>query len=150
MVPVKRARKRTSSTVPYALVLLQSGIVPVTDLLRAAVYLRPSRTFGSSDDHALSDLKRLATERDWTVVATFHDRASLLSTATHHQFDVLVVSSLDQLGDSLRQVVQTVHQLRSHGVHLYFCEQDLDTTGDIDVRRAKESNRGAVRAMSPG
>ena len=93
---------------------------------RAAFYCRLNSA--GTADQQLSALAGIATGRDWTTVATFHDRANLLQAAARREFDIVAASSLDQLGDSLREVVATVHQLRSYGIHLYASAQSLDTS----------------------
>ena len=94
---------------------------------RAALYSRLMNTAGAADQQ-YSALAAVASGRDWTTVATFHDRANLLQAAARREFDIVAAPSLDQLGDSLREVVATVQQLRSHGVHLYAHAQSLDTS----------------------
>ena len=93
---------------------------------RAAFYCRLN-TAGAADQQ-LSALAGIASGRDWTTVATFHDRANLLQAAARREFDIVAAPSLDHLGDSVREVVATVHQLGSHGAHLYLHEQGLDTS----------------------
>lgn len=108
---------------------------------RAAVYCRLPSPTGNADD-LLASLQRIAASRGWHVVATYTDQPTgtasvrsnspgvytLLQAAAHRDFEVVVIFSLDQVRDSLREVVATVHQLRSHGVHLYVHEQGLDTS----------------------
>ena len=104
---------------------------------RAALYTATENT-----DDQLAALAQIASMRGWRVVATVagqpistgyprSDRPgldALLAGAARHEFDILVVLSLDQLGDSLRQVIDSVNRLRGHGVHLYVHEAPVDTT----------------------
>ena len=94
---------------------------------RAAFYCRLNAA-GTADQQQLCALAGIASGRDWKTVTTFHDRANLLQAAARREFDIVAAPSLDQLGDSLREVVATVRQLRSHGIHLYAHAQSLDTS----------------------
>lgn len=136
----------------------------MTESWRAALYYRVVNATGATDQQ-FSTLAGVASERGWTVVATFHDRASFLQAAARREFEIAVIFSLDQLGDSLREVVATVHQLCSHGMHLYVHEQCLDTgsptgpavlsvfTALVEFERAKVGERsrtGLQRARRTG
>ena len=93
---------------------------------RAAFYCRLNSA--GTADQQLSALAGIASGRDWTTVASFHDRSNLLQAAARREFDIVAATSLDQLGDSLREVVAMMLQLRSHGIHLYAHAQSLDTS----------------------
>ena len=93
-----------------------------------AIFLRPSTIApGGSADQG-GELARIASGRDWTTVATFHDHTNLLQAAARHEFDIAMVWSLSQLGQTTRHVIDVVNSLHRQGVDLFSHEDGIDTT----------------------
>jgi len=109
--------------------------------VRAAIYCRVS-THNQDSSNQLAELERIATLRNWKVVATYSDDGisgikgrdsrpqldAMLKAAARREFDLLIVWSVCRLGRSTAHLVNTVTDLNSQGVHLYFHQQSLDTT----------------------
>jgi DNA invertase Pin-like site-specific DNA recombinase len=109
--------------------------------LRAALYSRVS-TAAQSTDNQRYELERVSKARGWTTLAHYsdqgisgekgrHDRPgldALLKAATRGEIDVVAVWSLDRLGRSLQNLVETVNELHAVGVDLYIHQQALDTS----------------------
>ncbi len=107
---------------------------------RAAIYMRVSTT----DQEALNQEHRLvavAERMGWEVVGTFEDQLSgslgrnrrpqfdkALKAAARRQYDVLMVWSIDRIGRSLRDLLNTLEELLAARVDLYIDQQALDTT----------------------
>ena len=108
---------------------------------RVALYLRVS-TANQTTDNQRIELGRIAAQRGWTVVETFHDDGisgskgrsdrpaldRMLKDAVRGKFDLIAVWSLDRLGRSLQQLIETVNELQAVGCDLYMHQQAIDTT----------------------
>lgn len=108
---------------------------------RAALYFRVSTAAQSTERQRL-DLERVAAVRHWAIVATHADEGisgikgrdarpgldALLKSATRGEIDLIAVWSLDRLGRSLQNLVETVNELHAVGVDLYIHQQALDTS----------------------
>ena len=109
--------------------------------LRAALYLRVSTSNQTTENQRI-DLERVAALRGWNIVETFRDegisgskgranRPSLdrmLKDAVRRKFDLIAVWSIDRLGRSLQNLIETVNELQAVGVDLYIHQQAIDTT----------------------
>jgi DNA invertase Pin-like site-specific DNA recombinase len=110
------------------------------DHIRVAFYTRDS-TSAQCVENQRHELRRVAEARQWNVVHEYSDDGisgrktrnerpgldALIKAATRGEFDVLAMWSIDRLGRSLQHLVETVNELRSLGIHLYFHQQALDT-----------------------
>jgi len=108
---------------------------------RVALYYRVSTTAQSTESQRL-DLERVAAARGWSVVSTYSDEGisgpkgrdarpgldALLKAATRGEISLVAVWSLDRLGRSLQNLLETVNELHSVGVDLYIHQQALDTS----------------------
>ena len=109
--------------------------------LRAALYLRVSTSNQTTENQRI-DLEHVAALRGWNIVETFRDegisgskgranRPSLdrmLKDAVRRKFDLIAVWSIDRLGRSLQNLIETVNELQAVGVDLYIHQQAIDTT----------------------
>ena len=112
--------------------------MPVTDLMRAAVYCRvPSPT--SNTDDLLASLRGVAASRGWHVITSVADQptGTVSARAPHPaldallrdtRFDVLVVPSLSHLASTLPGLIKVVNELCSRGAALLACDDGIDTT----------------------
>lgn len=98
---------------------------------RVAIFLRPSSIAPGETVDQSTELARITSGRDWTTVATFHDHTNLLQAAARHEFDVAMVWSLSQLGQTTRHVIDVVNALHRHGVDLYSHQDVIDTTTSL-------------------
>jgi len=106
--------------------------------LKVATYSRVS----TSDQHCelqIHELREYATRRGWTLAAEYVDtgisgaKASrpeldrLMYDASRRAFDVVLVYKLDRFGRSVRNCLDGISALRSHGVRLLAVSQNIDT-----------------------
>ena len=108
---------------------------------RAALYLRVS-TDGQTTDSQRLALEAVATQRGWSVVATYEDAGisgakgrdkrpgldKLLRDAARARFDVVMAWALDRLGRSLADLIDTLRSLEDARVDLFLHQQAIDTT----------------------
>ena len=87
-------------------------------------------------------MKEVAERRSWEVVEVYIDHAisdakgrdkcpgfdQMLKDAIRRKFDVVMTWSLDRMGRSLRNLLETIERLEATGVDLYFDQQNIDTT----------------------
>jgi DNA invertase Pin-like site-specific DNA recombinase len=90
----------------------------------------------------VSELQRWAERAGHTVVATYQDQGisgakgrykrpgldSMLKGAVRREFDLVACWSTDRLGRSMRDLLNTLEELRTSGRGLYLHTQALDTT----------------------
>lgn len=109
--------------------------------LKVAIYVRVS-TSNQSTENQVFELKRVAAARGWEIVGAYTDDGisgskdrtqrpaldSLMKDAVRGKFKHIAVWSIDRLGRSLLNLVETVNELRSVGVDLYIHQQALDTS----------------------
>jgi DNA invertase Pin-like site-specific DNA recombinase len=109
--------------------------------MRAALYMRVS-----TDDQTTANqrqaLEAVAAQRGWAIVKVYEDAGvsgakgrerragfdGMLRDAARARFDVLMVWSMDRLGRSMQDLVDTSSALKSAGVNLLMLQQDIDTT----------------------
>jgi len=108
---------------------------------RAAIYGRVSTDWRTAENHTVA-LKEVAERRSWEVVEVYIDHAisgakgrdkrpgfdQMLKDANRRKFDVVMTWSIDRLGRSLRNLLETIEHLEATGVDLYFDQQNIDTT----------------------
>lgn len=113
----------------------------MTKPTRAALYLRVSTDRQTTENQA-TRLAAVAAGRGWNVVATYEDFAisgtkgraqrkgldGLLKAAARHRFDVVMAWSIDRLGRSLIDLLDTLKTLEASQVDLYLDQQAIDTT----------------------
>jgi len=106
--------------------------------LKVATYSRVS----TSDQHCelqVHELREYAARRGWTVVEEYVDtgisgaKASrpeldrLMREASRRAFDVVLVYKLDRFGRSVRNCLDGISALRTHGVRFLAVSQNIDT-----------------------
>ena len=108
---------------------------------RAAIYGRVSTDWQTTENQTVA-LKEVAERRSWEVVEVYIDHAisgakgrdkrpgfdQMLKDANRRKFDVVMTWSLDRLGRSLRNLLETIEHLEATGVDLYFDQRNIDTT----------------------
>jgi DNA invertase Pin-like site-specific DNA recombinase len=108
---------------------------------RAALYLRVS-TGEQTTENQRHALMAAAEQRGWQVVKVHEDKGvsgatgrdkrpgldDLLSDATRGRFDVAMVWSVDLIGRSLPDLVNSLHELHGAKVDLFLHQQAVDTT----------------------
>lgn len=109
--------------------------------LKVALYLRVSTAHQTTENQRL-DLEKVAVNRSWKIVESFQDEGisgfksrsdrpaldRMLKDAVRGKFDLIAVWSIDRLGRSLQNLIETVNELQAVGVDLYIHQQAIDTT----------------------
>ena len=111
--------------------------------MRVAIYCRVS-TKEQDDQMQLDELQALCERCGWTVAKVYREKASgtksadertalgeVLLGARHRQFDKVVVWSVDRLARSMRQLVNTLSELKDCGVQLFSYRQGIDTSSPM-------------------
>jgi DNA invertase Pin-like site-specific DNA recombinase len=108
---------------------------------RAALYVRVS-TDHQTLENQTRELSQIAERRGWQVVETYSDAGisgskgrdkrsgldRMLNDAGRRKFDIVMAWSIDRLGRSLIDLLNTVQSLEAFGVDLYLDQQNIDTT----------------------
>jgi DNA invertase Pin-like site-specific DNA recombinase len=106
---------------------------------RVGLYLRVSQADQTTDNQRI-DLERVAAQRGWQVVETYHDHAvsgrrdkrpeldRLRKDAAQGRLDVVAAWSIDRLGRSLHHVVNLLAELNERNVAVYLHQQLVDST----------------------
>ncbi|MGA2351970.1 MAG: recombinase family protein [Terracidiphilus sp.] len=112
---------------------------PVVGVKRAAFYIRVSPS-DPNPEPQLRDLRQMAEQRGYAVVAEFTDKASgtkakrlaleqLLADARCGRFDLVMAWSCDRIGRSTRHFFEVLDELNR--LHVEFCtvREEIDTGG---------------------
>lgn len=108
---------------------------------RAGIYLRVS-TKDQTTGNQQHELESVAKRRGWQIVGVYEDAGisgakggndrpalnRLLTDARRGKLDVVMCWSIDRLGRSLKDLLETVDKLSRDNVDLYIDQNDLDTT----------------------
>jgi DNA invertase Pin-like site-specific DNA recombinase len=108
---------------------------------QAAMYLRVS-TDKQSCDMQRAELEAIAARAGWEIVAIYQDEGvsgakgrdqrpqfdRMLKDAARRKFNVLMAWSVDRLGRSLQDLINSMSDWQAAGVDLYLREQAVDTT----------------------
>ena len=106
--------------------------------MNTAIYARVSTT-DQSCEMQLRELREYARRRGWKVAGEYVDagisgaKASrpeldrLMHDASRRAFDVVLVYKLDRFGRSVRNCLDGISALRSHGVRFLAVSQNIDT-----------------------
>jgi CRP/FNR family transcriptional regulator len=108
---------------------------------RAALYVRVS-TDSQTVENQIRELRQVAGRRGWDVVEVYSDAGisgakgrngrpgldSMLKDASRRKFDIVMAWSIDRLGRSLIDLLDTIQHLEACGVDLYLDQQAIDTT----------------------
>src|SRR6188472_773149 len=93
-------------------------------------------------ENCVQTLRQVAERRGWHVVEVYRDAGisgakgrdqrpgldSMLKDATRRKFDIVMAWSIDRLGRSLIDLLDTIQHLEACGVDLYLDQQAIDTT----------------------
>lgn len=107
----------------------------------AALYVRVS-TDGQTVENQVRELQQIAERRGWQIVQTYSDAGisgakgrdqrpgldAMLNDAKRRRFDVVMAWSIDRVGRSLGDLLNTIQELEACGVDIFFEQQALDTT----------------------
>src|SRR6476469_4598116 len=108
---------------------------------RAALYVRVS-TDAQTVENQLRELRQVAVRRGWDVVEGYSDAGisgakgrngrpgldSTLKDPSPRHVDIVMAWSIDRLGRSLIDLLDTIQHLEACGVDLYLDQQAIDTT----------------------
>lgn len=108
---------------------------------RAALYLRVS-TLDQHPETQLYDLRTLAQQRGFEIVAEYTDRISgakarrpglddLLFNARRHRFDVVLVWAFDRMARSVRHFLEVLDELNHLGIEFVSFRENIDTGGPL-------------------
>jgi DNA invertase Pin-like site-specific DNA recombinase len=108
---------------------------------RAAIYMRVS-TVDQHPESQLHDLRTLAQQRGFEIVAEYTDRISgvkarrpgldeLLYSARRHRFDVVVVWAFDRMARSVRHFLEVLDELNHLNVEFVSFRENIDTGGPL-------------------
>jgi len=106
-----------------------------------ALYVRVS-TKDQTTENQRRELAEVAERAGWNVVAVYADEGisgskgrdkrpafdAMLKAVTQRKVDMVAAWSVDRLGRSLQNLVDTLGELKSAGADLYLHKQALDTT----------------------
>ena len=108
---------------------------------RAALYLRVS-TIDQHPETQLLDLRTLAQQRGYEIVAEYTDRISgakarrpgldeLLYNARRHRFDVVVIWAFDRLARSVKHLLEVLDELNHLNIEFISFRENIDTGGPL-------------------
>jgi DNA invertase Pin-like site-specific DNA recombinase len=108
---------------------------------RAALYLRVS-TLDQHPETQLLDLRTLAQQRGFEIVAEYTDRISgakarrpgldeLLFNARRHGFDVVLVWAFDRMARSVRHFLEVLDELNHLNIEFISFRENIDTGGPL-------------------
>lgn len=112
--------------------------------MKAALYIRVSTDKQASEGTSLEvqeeKLLKFCSMQDWQVHRLYADRGisgkdterpqfqALMQEARQKQFDVVVVTKLDRFGRSLRDLINSIHELNSIGIQFTSVNDNINTT----------------------
>jgi DNA invertase Pin-like site-specific DNA recombinase len=110
--------------------------------MKVALYVRVSTVDRQTVENQVARLTEVAKARAWEIVATFSDNGisgsksrdqrpgldKLLKDATRGKFQMVMCWSVDRLGRSLYDLLDTLKTLEAAGAGLYLDQQALDTS----------------------
>ena len=108
---------------------------------RAALYLRVS-TLDQHPETQLHDLRGLAAQRGYEIVATYEDRISgarakrpgldqMMADARRGKFDVVLVWAFDRLARSVRHFLEVLDELNHLEIEFVSFRENIDTGGPL-------------------
>jgi DNA invertase Pin-like site-specific DNA recombinase len=108
---------------------------------RAALYMRVS-TVDQHPETQLFDLRQMATQRGYEIVAEYTDKLSrtkakrpgldqMMADARRGRFDVVLVWACDRLARSTRHLLEALDELNRIGVEFVSFRENLDTGGPL-------------------
>lgn len=123
--------------------------------MRAALYMRVS-TLDQHPETQLHDLRTLATQRGFEIVAEHTDRISgakakrpgldqLLADARRGRFDVVICWAFDRLARSVRHLLDVLDELNHLNIQFISFRENIDTAGPLG--RALVTIIGAIAEL---
>ena len=108
---------------------------------RVALYLRVS-TLDQHPETQLHDLRGLAAQRSYEIVATYEDRISgakarrpgldqMLFDAKRGHFDVVMVWAFDRMARSVRHFLEVLDELNHLSIEFVSFRENIDTGGPL-------------------
>jgi len=108
---------------------------------RAALYLRVS-TLDQHPETQLLDLRQIAAQRGYEIVAEFTDRISgararrpgldqMMKEARRGRFDVLLIWAFDRLARSVRHFLEVLDELNRLNIEFVSFREQIDTGGPL-------------------
>jgi len=108
---------------------------------RAALYLRVS-TVDQHPETQLHDLRQMASQRGFQIVAEFTDRISgtkakrpglgqLMTGARRGQFDIVLVWASDRIARSTRHFLEVLDELNRFNIEFVSFREQIDTGGPL-------------------
>jgi len=112
--------------------------------LKAALYIRVSTDKQASEGSSLEvqeeKLRKFCSLHDWDVFRLYADRGisgkdterpqfqELMRDARTKRFEVVVVAKLDRFGRSLRDLINSIHELNAIGIQFTSINDNINTT----------------------
>jgi DNA invertase Pin-like site-specific DNA recombinase len=108
---------------------------------RAALYMRVS-TVDQHPETQLLDLRQMATQRGYEIVAEFTDKISgtkakrpgldqMMADARRGRFDVVLVWASDRIARSVKHFLEVLDELNRIGVEYVSFRENIDTGGPL-------------------
>ena len=106
--------------------------------MRVALYARVSTLNGQNPEMQLSELREYAARRGWTITEEYVDQGvsgskesrpalnRLMADARRRRFEIIACWKIDRFGRSLKQLVNDLSDLESHGVAFVSLRDNLD------------------------
>src|SRR5882762_335435 len=113
--------------------------------MRAVIYCRVSTKAGQSVEMQLRDLRQLAEQRGFEIVAEYCDEGvsgscdsrpqldKMLAEAQRGKFQAVLIWRLDRLGRSLQHLVRLFESFRSWNVALISFGEGLDFSTSMEI-----------------
>ena len=113
----------------------------MTSVRRASIYGRVVSNWQASERQTIA-LKEIARRRGWDIaevyvdaaISDIHDKTKspafdrMLKDAARGKFDLVMASTIAQMGHSLHHLIATIENHRAAGVDLYLNQEGIDTT----------------------
>src|ERR1700720_658672 len=121
---------------------LSPGTIPTkAKLKRAVIYTRVS-TVDQHPETQLYDLREMARQRGYEVVAEYTDKISgakqkrpgldqLMADAGRHKFDVVLVWAFDRMARSVRHFLELLDGLNHLSIEFVSFRENIDTGGPL-------------------
>ncbi|HLJ79791.1 MAG TPA: recombinase family protein [Acidobacteriaceae bacterium] len=122
-------------------ILVRYLCYPGAAMKRAALYLRVS-TLDQHPETQLLDLRQLAAQRGFEIVAEYTDRISgakarrpgldqMMKEARRGRFDVVLVSACDRIARSTRHFLEALDELNRLNIEFVSFREQIDTGGPL-------------------
>ncbi len=112
--------------------------------MKAVAYARVSTTnHGQDTENQLHTIRDVARNRSFDLTREYVDTGvsgtaesrpaldDMIRDARHGRFQVIIIAALDRLGRNVRQTLNLIHELETHGVALISLREGMDFTTPI-------------------